>query len=1082
MENRAVKAVADLVSGFRANLAALRDPQASEAVIRSEYIDPFWKALGWDVANSAHRSHAEKDVLIEAPVGTIEGERVRHRRPDYLFRIDGFPRFVVEAKKPSVDLRADKDSIFQAKTYAWSAQIPFAILTNFEELRLFDTTIKPYVGEPGRGLVDEFDLRFEDFVTQWDVLWQAFSRDAVAGGSLERLLAKLKKVRAGRRIRGFDRMLFDLRGTEPVDQVFLEHLEDYRLRFARAIYQDNRARFREAETHRGAAELAEATQRLIDRLVFMRVCEDRGIIAYGTIREAVESAARNRLDLYSALAGQFREFDARFNGYLFKAHFSEGLAVSAELLADFVRSLYQPEGPYRFDAIADDLLGIIYERFLGSSITVERGNVDAKPKPAVRHAGGVYYTPRFVVDTIIRRVVAPKLEGKAPSEVRGVRILDPACGSGSFLIAAYQYLVDYCCGYIADHPQSAEIPASPRSRGKRRKVAARNREGQWLLTPDFKAELLTSCIHGVDIDAQAVEVTVMSLYLKTLENMPEGWQRGIMEHRLLPPLDNNIQCGNSLLSRTDFDEYWDEKNGKLFSCDPDVAFRMNAFDWSSETHGFGRVFAGRQGFDCIVGNPPYIRVQELNRWAREECGFYKRRYKSAARGNYDIYVVFIERALELLAQGGLLGFICPHKFWQATYGAGIRKILAEGRHLRSVIDFTDQQVFNGATTYTAIHVLSHAANRDGVKFSRVVQLTDGDSQCRALEGRRAVEGATRFVAHYPTSAEPFVFVDAVQCELLQKVRDAGRPLSGVADAIFVGLQTSADDVFILDCFGKQHQSAALGVPVELETALLHPLLKGSVHIRRWVPDATTQVVLFPYEAAAGKWALISADKLARMWPKTWDYLTRCRQRLSRRERGTFEGDGWHGYVYPKNLARMGLPKILTPSLGRRAEFCLDEAGGLFFVGSGGGGGGGYGITLPADVSPHYVLGLLNSSLLDWFVKQVTTRFHSGWYAYNKQYIEQIPIKLPANAQERKLAGVVAERVARIIGTKQQLQTGVPGDRAAERLQREVEANEQEIDNLVCRLYGVDQPAAATRERTPGRMRAKGTDIREAGDE
>jgi len=436
-------------------------------------------------------------------------------------------------------------------------------------------------------------------------------------------------------------MLFDLRGTEPVDRVFLKHLEDYRLRFAREIHQENRARFREAETRHGAAELAEAAQRLIDRLVFVRVCEDRGIISYGTLRGAVETAAKQRLDLDDILRQKFREFDARFNGYLFKAHFSEGLSVSAELLADFIRSLYLPEGPYRFDAIGDDLLGIIYERFLGSSITVERGIVEAKEKLEVRHAGGVYYTPRFVVDAIIRRVVAPKVEGKAPKDVRDVKILDPACGSGSFLIAAFQYLVDYCCRYVAEHPKSAQVPASPRARNKTRKIALQNGEGRWLLTPDFKAELLTSCIHGVDIDAQAVEVTIMSLYLKTLENMPEGWQRGLLEHRLLPPLDNNIQCGNSLLSQVDFDNYWDEKHGTLFTRDADVAFRMNAFDWSSATHGFGRILEKRGGFDCILGNPPYIRVQELNRWAPEECEFYKWRYQSAAKGNYDIYVVFI---------------------------------------------------------------------------------------------------------------------------------------------------------------------------------------------------------------------------------------------------------------------------------------------------------------------------------------------------------------------------------------------------------------------------------------------------------
>jgi len=366
-----IEQIKSLIQGFRANLPSFRDEQTPEAVVRQEYIDPFWQLLDWDVANSAHRSAAEKDVVIEATVGTIEDERVRSRRPDYLFRIDGFPRFVVEAKKPSIDLHSDKDAIFQAKTYAWSAQIPFVILTNFEEFRLFDATIKPYHSEPNRGLINEFDLRFEDYITQWDIVWKTFSREAVADGSLERLLAKIKHVRAGRRIRGIDRMLIDLRGTDPVDRVFLKHLEDYRLRFARTLFEENRSNFPEANTRHGAARLTEATQRLIDRLVFMRVCEDRDITSYGNLRDIVNKASENRLDLYSEVTTEFRRLDAQYNGYLFKAHFSEQLKVSSELLADFIRSFYPPDGAYRFDAIGDDLLGIIYERFLGSVITVD---------------------------------------------------------------------------------------------------------------------------------------------------------------------------------------------------------------------------------------------------------------------------------------------------------------------------------------------------------------------------------------------------------------------------------------------------------------------------------------------------------------------------------------------------------------------------------------------------------------------------------------------------------------------------------------------------------------------------------------
>ena len=191
-------------------------------------------------------------------------------------------------------------------------------------------------------------------------------------------------------------------------------------------------------------------------------------------------------------------------------------------------------------------------------------------------------------------------------------------------------------------------------------------------------------------------------------------------------MDNNILCGNSLINSADFDRWVIATHGGLFPPDDDIRFRMNRFDWDSRTRGFGwcsilkpRRETGRRGFDCIIGNPPYIRVQELNQWAPDECAFYKWRYKSAAKGNYDIYVVFVERCLELLAPDGLLGYIMPHKFWQAKYGEGLRKIIADGKHLHSVIDFGDQQVFQGATTYTAVHVFSASPADTPIEYAKI---------------------------------------------------------------------------------------------------------------------------------------------------------------------------------------------------------------------------------------------------------------------------------------------------------------------------------------------------------------------------
>ncbi|MHB1034587.1 MAG: Eco57I restriction-modification methylase domain-containing protein [Pirellulales bacterium] len=1052
-----IELIERLVQGFRANYAALRDPGTLEAVVRLEYLDPFWEALGWDVGNRLHRSHAEKDVLVEAPVATIEQERVHARRPDYLFRIDGFPRFVVEAKKPSVGIGTDKDAIFQAKTYAWSSQIPFVILTDFAQFRLFDATIKPYHGEPDRGLIEEFDLGFDDYAAQWDVLWSTFGREAVAAGSLERLLAKIKHVRAGRRIRGIDRTLCELRGTEPVDRVFLAHLEDSRLRFARALYERNRTEFPDADTRHGAARLTEATQRLIDRLVFMRVCEDRDVIAWGQLRETVNEAAEHRLDLYAALLTQFREFDSQYNGYLFKPHFNEQLQLPAQLLADFIRSLYPPEGPYRFDAIGDDLLGIIYERFLGGAMTVQKGQVLAEEKPEVRHAGGVYYTPRFVVDAIIRRVVGPKVEGKTPLQVLDVKILDPACGSGSFLIAATQYLMDHCLRYIAEHPKAAEAPSSAKGSRRAGKVAFKNRDGGWSLTPEFKARILTSCIYGVDIDAQAVEVTIMSLYLKALEGgLPRNWQRELQFGRLLPPLDNNICCGNSLLSQADFDDWWENRHGALFAGDADVRFRMNPFDWASHTRGFGRLLAERSGFDCVIGNPPYIRVQELNKWAPDECEFYKSRYQSAKKGNYDIYVVFLERALELLAADGVTGFICPHKFWQAAYGSGIRKLLADGRHLESVIDFTDQQVFHGATTYTAIHVLSKTANSQPIRYARITELVDGDAQCRALDNGGPDNHIDRFPADPPAGDAPWVFVNSARHDWLQAVRSRGPALGEITAKIAQGLVSGCDEVFYLERSGRRFRSHATGSDHEIERALLHPLLKGSLHIRRWLPTASPLVVLFPYKRMRQGWVLIPPGEMAAKYPKAWDYLSRCRKPLEQRERGRFAGDDFHQFSRPQNFGVMAQPKLLVPSIGTRGEFCLDSEGEFFFVGSGGGGGGGYAVVPSIDIDLAYLCGLLNSKVLDAFLKSITTRFHSGWYAYSKLYLAQLPIKIPETAAEKKHARQVVERVLRIVEVKKSRAAGNLSDRERERLEREAESHEQGIDKIVAQLYGVDE--------------------------
>ncbi|RKY09029.1 MAG: hypothetical protein DRP66_03225 [Planctomycetota bacterium] len=1046
-----MKKLRRLVNGFRENLKNLKDDQTPEAVIRQEYIDEFWKLLGWDVNNAAHRSLAQKDVVIEATVGTIEGTRERSRRPDYLFRIGGFPRFIVEAKRPSVDVFKDKDAIFQAKTYAWSAQIPFAILTNFERFRLFDTTIKPYYDEAGKGLVVDFDLRFEDYEEQWDVLCKTFGREAVAEGSLESLLASIKKVRKGRRIRGIDRMLIDLKGSEPVDRAFLGHLEQYRLRFAQGIYRDNKKNFPEANTRHGAARLTEATQRLIDRIVFIRVCEDRNITSYGRLRDIVNHAAKNRLELYDELVGEFRNFDQKYNGYLFKAHFSEDLTISGDLLADFVRTLYLPDGPYRFDAIGDDLLGVIYERFLGSVITVWRGEVRAEEKPEVRHAGGVYYTPKFVVDTIVRRVVGPKLEGKTPEEVLNINILDPACGSGSFLIAALQYVYDHCVHCFEKNPKLAVVKASPKARTKTKKIGFKDEEGNWHLMPAFKGQILASCIYGVDIDGQAVEVTIMSLYLKMLEGkLPKNWQKDFLQSRLLPSLDNNIRCGNSLISQTDFDIYWERAFNDLFGGDKEVKFRMNPFDWRSRTRGFGRIFDDKKGFDCIIGNPPYIRVQELKKWASEECEFYKANYESASKGNYDIYVIFIEKGLSLLAPNGFMGYICPNKFWTANYGINIRNLINTGKHINEIIDFSDQQVFRGVTTYTAIQIFTKTGNEE-IKYRSILNLVDGEKQIKTIDNS-SDNNWNRFNAFHPKRNENWIFRDQELDLWCQELEKHNSKLTEISSEIFVGLQTSADTVFLFENYkeGPKHFevfSKASNSWVKIEAALLKRVVRSGQIGRYWA--RSTAYVLFPYSITNNYPKIISEKSMKSLYPFSWEYLKSHEVLLRGRESGKFNNLEWYGLMR-KNLDKWDSPKIMIPYMVTELSAYYDEEGDKYFVNVT---TGGFGIRSNL-IDEKLLTAYLSSSLLDKWFKAQAGKFHGGYFGANKQYIENLPIKIPKTKAEIALATKIQHRVKMVSKLKEESFGEHLSDREKESFSRQIESHQSQIDSLVLELYGV----------------------------
>lgn len=830
-----------------------------EAQVRMDFIDPFFRALGWDVENQAGLPHHEREVLVE------KGDIDTDGRPDYNFRVNGRTKFFVEAKAPSEHLD-DTRHIIQAKTYAWNTKsVFFVILTDFEELRFYDASIKPDERKPDEGLL--IQLRSTEYREAAGKLWE-LSRDRVAAGSLDAMLPR------GRRLE---------RLRIPVDQAFLDEMTEWRADLARDIYRIN--------PWLSARELNEVVQRLLDRIVFIRIAEDRRIIEKRQLADAVDewNARGGKISLFEWLGPLFESINEDFNGDIFKPNeILDKARASSDMLARVIERLYPPKSPYRFDVLGVELLGSVYERYLGNTIRTTAHQVRVEEKPEVRHAGGVYYTPKYIVDYIVKNTVGKIVEGKSPKQIEKIRILDPACGSGSFLIGAFQYLIDYHTRWYLAHPEDEVRHAHP-SLDFMREVH-KGPDGGDFLSPYRKKRILRNNIFGVDIDPQAVEITKMSLYLKALEGESPKWRS---KEQVLPELRYNVQCGNSLISK----EGVHEQRTLFGDTDRD---RINAFTWQE---GFPEIVKSG-GFDIVIGNPPYIRVQVMQEWAPFEVEFYKEHYRAASHGNYDIYVVFVEKGLSLLRKGGRLGYILPHKFFNAKYGEPLRGLIAEGKHLSEIIHFGDQQVFDGATNYTCL-IFLEKDGQDKFQFANVNDLEAWRSEGKATAGVIPASRAT---------ASEWNFAVGRGATLFSRLRDMPAKLGEVAD-IFVGLQTSADDVFIMEVQNHARRklrlrSRALGSLVTLESDLLHPLVSGT-DVRRYEPLPARQYILFPYGVEAEVASLIPAAEISKRYPKTGSYLVANKRRLEGRENNRFRGRDWHRFGRNQNLGIQARVKIMV---------------------------------------------------------------------------------------------------------------------------------------------------------------------------
>ncbi len=746
------KEIADLIERFERNRESYMSGAYNETQLRREFLDPFFSVLGWDVENKQGYAEAYKDVIQEDAL-KIGGAT---KAPDYCFRIGSVKKFFVEAKKPSVNLKDDISPAFQLRRYAWSAKLPLSILTDFEEFVVYDCRIKPVqTDKASTGRVLYFT--YKDYPAKWDELVSIFSREAVLKGSFDKYAesSKLKK------------------GTATVDDAFLTEIEDWRDLLARNIAIRN--------PDLSQRELNFAVQRTIDRIVFLRICEDRGIEEYGRLQTQL-----NGTNVYKRLVQLFSQADDRYNSGLF--HFQRekerheepdkltpNITIDDKPLKDIINRLYYPESPYEFSVLSADILGQVYEQFLGKVIRLTAGHqAKVEEKPEVRKAGGVYYTPKYIVDYIVKNTVGKLVEDKKPKEIEKFKILDPACGSGSFLLGAYQYLLDWHLKWYLDN--------EPDKWGKVKQPTIYQgpspdpRTPNWHLTTAERKRILLNNIYGVDIDSQAVEVTKLSLLLKVLEgenNQTLANQLRMFHERALPDLGDNIKCGNSLIGP----DFYQQQT----MLDDEERYRVNVFDWEKE---FPEIMT-TGGFDTVIGNPPYVDIKGL---PEIDVQYIFSKY-STANNRINLFATFIERSLEVCKSSKFrFSMIIPAALLTQESYYALRRMVVTKYQIANVVRLPNESFGAAAGDVkvdTVIIVVEQRGRKDAIVeligyagYDRITNIEPADAQVFTTIKQSTWEKAKDCVWSISTSE--------LDTAILTKCEEKTLPLENCAD-ISLGL-------------------------------------------------------------------------------------------------------------------------------------------------------------------------------------------------------------------------------------------------------------------------------------------------------
>ncbi|RON17562.1 adenine methyltransferase [Pseudomonas brassicacearum] len=969
-----------LIGKYNSNLDYYRSTRYNETQLRTDFLDQLFTILGWDITNASGKTTNEREVLVEEGLRFRSGDNTK--KPDYTFRLFSERKFFVEAKKPNIQVHIDSESAKQIRRYGFTAKLKISVLSNFEYTAIYDCS-NPVTEEDLSTNSRIKIYHYTDLVKNLEEIKRLIGKESVYSGTFDSEWANIEN-----KISRFS-----------IDDLFLKQINDWRLMLAKE--------FIGIKPDFNEEELNDLTQDYINSIVFLRVCEDRDLENY----ESLYCLAIKKD--FQSLVKKLKASDRRYNSGLFSlSHINLLVNNLDSCIWTIIKQLYFPESTYSFSVFSSDILGNIYEVFLSEKIRVNQsGEIELQPKNE-NIDRDVVTTPSHIVKDIIRNTIVEFCKGKTDEQILQSKFADIACGSGAFLLEAFQALQDILIDYYIEHDRS-----------KLQQLT----EHSFKLKLSVKKDILTKCIYGVDKDFNAVKACSFGLLLKLLE----GESKETIEPNtpILPRIDKNILFGNSLID-------------------------LSANIKSSEVLAVNPLNIEHQ-FDVIIGNPPYMATEHMKQFTPLELPIYKNKYKAAFK-QFDKYFLFVERSMHLLKEDGYLGYILPSKFTKLGAGQGLRKLLADNKFLSKMISFGASQVFKNKTTYTCLLFLKKSPQ------TRFDYYEVKDFKKWLTREENFLNASTYEVDKL--NSDTWILEKDTN-RLLEMMYSKSEPLGDIlgSNSIANGIQTSANAYYIHEEIKTvsnliyfEYDGAIHCVEKELTRPYFQTQRSGDDHFYTYKDVEPNAFVIYPYKKVSNSIELVEYHELKKNYPKMYDFLHVVKVHLDNVNRSVkpvpTTPNEWYRYGRSQALENCDVPqKIIVGVLSNGFKYSIDEN--RTFVSSGG--TAGYSIINVPDSCPYstyYIQALLSSKYLEWFASIYGEVFRGGFVARGTKIQTRMPIPRInfSNAAEKAKHDMVANLQKQM--NKLYSQINKANERSKTPLERQFENLVQEMSLLVQSLF------------------------------